>query len=356
MKRYSRQGFTLIELLVVIAIIAVLIGLLLPAVQKVRDAASRMNSQNNLKQLALACHAFDSAKGAFPGYLPAPGGSSITSYGYSVHASILPFIEQEPLAKAFDPTKQLLFFGVAPRGTLNPDLAPIAVTPIKTFLNPGDGQNPICTTISSGEAPHAGTNYGVNIGSGLDPNDPVNNPRSTNGTDMRYPTDGVFWSGSRVRIADITDGSSNTLILAEILRGPDVSLTTTPFSALNTHQRQRMYANASSGRRPAGAPGGVIPSLNLGDATNATSWNGVRGGSWSWGQPYTNSFNAAMTPNNSSPDISAHGQGWFSARSPFPGGVNVAFADGSVRFVLDGVNLSVWRGMATRSGGEVISE
>src|SRR5438874_1876410 len=109
----SRIGFTLIELLVVIAIIAVLIGLLLPAVQKVRDAAARASDQNNLKQMALACHSFESANGSLPGYLPASSGQSVTSYGYSVHARILPYIEQEPLAKTFDPTAQQLFFGSA---------------------------------------------------------------------------------------------------------------------------------------------------------------------------------------------------------------------------------------------------
>jgi len=356
MDRNPRSAFTLIELLVVIAIIAVLIGLLVPAVQKVRDAANRMSSQNNLKQIALACHNFESSKGTLPGYQPAPVGSSVTAYGYSVHSFILPFIEQEPLGKTFDPNTQQLFFGSAPSGTFNPALAATAVTPIKTFLNPGDGQDPICTIISGG-VPHAGTNYGANIGSGLDANDAVNNPAKSNGTDMRFPSDGLFWSGSKVRISDILDGSSNTLMFAEILRGPNASLTGTSISALTSFQRQRLYASASAGRSPvATAPGGLNPALTGAEANSATSWTGNRGGSWIWGQPYTNGFTTAMTPNSTTPDVSGHGQGWFTSRGPFSGGVNAALADGSVRFFRDGIAMNVWRGMATRMGGEIVQD
>jgi prepilin-type N-terminal cleavage/methylation domain-containing protein len=347
-----RAGFTLIELLVVIAIIAVLIGLLLPAVQKIRTAALRMSSANNLKQIALGCHNFESANGAFPGYQPAPNGLSLTSYGYSVHAFVLPYIEQEPLGRTFDPNSQRLFNGSAPFGTLNPALAATAVNPVKTFLNPGDGQDPVCTIISGG-SPHAGTNYAANLGSGLDPNDTANNPARSNGTDLRHPTDGMFWCGARVRFADVIDGTTNTLLFAEILRGPNANVTATPFSALTPDQRRRLIANASAGRSPSPAPGGLNPPLTAADALNATDWKGYRGGSWIWGQPYTNGFNAALTPNSPTPDVTGHGQGWLAARSPFPGGVNVALTDGSVRFVRDSIALPTWRAMATRAGGEV---
>lgn len=351
----SRPAFTLIELLVVIAIIAILIGLLLSAVQKVREAAARMSDQNNLKQLALASHNFESSNGRLPGYQPAPSGASLTSYGYSVHAFLLPFIEQEPLSQTFDPNTQQLFTGMAPFGTLNPILAPIAITPVKTFLNPADGQDPICT-IMSGGYPHAGTNYAANIGSGLDANDLANNPSRSNGTDIRFPSDGLFWSGSKIQITDVTDGTSNTLMFADIMRGPNASISGIAWSSLSPDQQRRMYASVSVGRSSIStAPGGLNPPINTTDVVNATKWSGNRGGSWIWGQPYTNGFTTALPPNSSTPDAAGHGQGWFSSRSPYSGGVNAALADGSVRFFRESINIATWRALATRASGEIIN-
>lgn len=160
--------------------------------------------------------------------------------------------------------------------------------------------------------------------------------------DPRLPTDGLFWYGSKVRITDIADGSSNTLVWSQCLRGTNGStLTGTPRSALYYEQRRRMYANLPG--RGVLATGGLNPQLNETEAENATTWVSNRGGSWIWGNGSVIGFVAYLPPNSPIPDAAAHRQGWFSARSKFSGGVNVALADGSVRFVRDSIAMPTWR-------------
>jgi prepilin-type N-terminal cleavage/methylation domain-containing protein len=348
------RAFTLIELLVVIAIIAILIGLLLPAVQKVREAAARMSSQNNLKQLGLALHSYESANGRVPGMLAA-GAANATSFGYSVHAQLLPYIEQENLGRTFD-TTQPLFVGTFPTPSfqLNPTVAPAAGTVVKTFLCPADGQNPLFTT-NSGGGVHAGTNYVVNLGSG------AGGPGATavNGYDTRFPSNGMFFYGPGVRFADITDGTSNTMFMSQALLGLNVNLTK-PFGDLTPDERRRQTASLS-GRGLFTGPGGTNPGFGASppigptDFQSATSWRGTRGGSWIWANANVNGFTAALPPNSTDPDSTAHGLGWLSARSNFSGGVNVCLGDGSVRFVRNAISIATWRGLATRAGGEVFA-
>jgi prepilin-type N-terminal cleavage/methylation domain-containing protein/prepilin-type processing-associated H-X9-DG protein len=350
----SRFAFTLIELLVVIAIIAILIGLLVPAVQKVREAADRMRSQNNLKQLGLALHAYESANSKLPG-MKSAGTTNATSFGYSVHAQLLPYIEQENLGKQIDLT-QPLFVGVFPTPSfqLNPAVATAAGTVVKTFLCPGDGQQPLFT-INSGGGTHAGTNYVVNLGSGL-----AGAGSSTpNGYDTRFPSDGMFYYGPGLRFGDIMDGTSNTMFMSQCLLGMNQNLTK-PFAELSSDEKRRQAASLSGRGLYTGSSGanpgyGASPPIGATDYQSATSWRGNRGGSWVWANALVNGYTAALTPNSPDPDATAHGIGFLSARSNFSGGVNVCFGDGSVRFIRDSISITAWRAFATRAGGEVIN-
>jgi prepilin-type N-terminal cleavage/methylation domain-containing protein len=348
-----RPAFTLIELLVVTAIIAVLLGLLLPAVQKVREAAARMSSQNNLKQLGLALHNYEGVNGRLPGMLPVAGVSNGTSFGYSIHAQLLPYIEQEPLGRQFDMT-QPLFLGTFPGITLNPAVVPAAGTVVKTFLCPGDGRQPLFT-VNSGGGTHAGTNYVVNLGSG-----PAGaGAAAPNGYDTRFPSDGLFYYGPGLRFADVTDGTTNTMFMSQCLLGLNQNLTK-PFADLSRDERRRQTASIPGKglyTGPGGAnPGyGASPPIGPTEFQTATSWRGNRGGSWIWANATVNGFTAALTPNSADPDSTAHGLGFLSARSNFSGGVNVCFGDGGVRFVRDSIALTTWRALATRAGGEVVT-
>jgi prepilin-type N-terminal cleavage/methylation domain-containing protein/prepilin-type processing-associated H-X9-DG protein len=334
----SRGGFTLIELLVVIAIIGVLVGLLLPAVQKVREAANRMSCTNNLKQLGLAMHNYEITYTFFPGMDAALG-------GWSALARSLSYIEQDTLGKQIDFT-QLLFLGNAPFFTLNPAYVQVAGTRVKTFLCPSDpnGTNVLYTdNVITPTAPMAGTNYVANMGSGMGTN-----------YDHRAATDGLFWLGSRLSIRDITDGTSNTMLISETLLGPGTDLTG-PYSSLSAATVQRVYASVSGSHTPLSAGNGVTPALNSNEYQTATSWKGNRGGSWAWTSLQGAMYDAFLPPNAATPDVSAHGQGFFSARSLHAGGVNVCFADGSVRFITNSIATNTWQWMSTRAGGEIIT-
>jgi prepilin-type N-terminal cleavage/methylation domain-containing protein len=210
-----RRGFTLIELLVVIAIIAILIGLLLPAVQKVREAAARMQCSNNLKQMALGMHNYHDTMGVFPW---GRSKGAIDSPSWAV--LILPYIEQDNLWKRFtDPNIDGVNYPMITRGA-----NPVAIThnlirsqfrntgamkiPIKLYNCPSQPGHPIVSdTLTSGTSSTEGTcgDYGVNYGSGTSTAD------AENGTfqwSMGAPAYGR-------RIADITDGTSNTILIGE---------------------------------------------------------------------------------------------------------------------------------------------
>ncbi len=331
----STRGFTLIELLVVIAIIAVLIALLLPAVQAAREAARRIQSTNNLKQLGLALHNYESGHGCFPG----SGGQA--SSGFSAVARLLPYLEG---GAAFNAANFSLRLGSGPPTfSFHPAQTTASRTVIASLLCPSDGHDPLYPSYYQ-SVPTAGTNYVVNVGSGT-------------GTfyDSRYPTDGVFWDNSAVTFAGIVDGTSNTMFMSQCYLGAGFDAT----GSIPGDRVRQMVNIASIVKPTTKTPGGYTPAMNDPDlvalTASPTAWSGTRGVAWLVGTQAMSGFTAYLTPNSKTPDAYGHGFGWMAARGPHPGGVLTLMGDGSVRFVKDSVDLSAWRALATRAGGEVVS-
>jgi len=321
-------GFTLIELLVVIAIIAVLIGLLLPAVQKVRETANRMRCQNNLKQIALAAHNYHDTNNRFPGGIE-QGGARTTS----LFVELLPLIEQDPLYHQWDFTNPAAN-GVARAGTI-----------LKSYLCPSHQGADVLLTLTTGQ--YALSTYGGNGGTQPFPPD-------------LSPCDGVFHTtgpGSKpkasqcgVRILDITDGTSNTLFFGERVVGDNNldSYLSAPFDATPMPPLQP----ASTYMVWATPPGPNAAGCLIGSTVTINHKHG---------SPYIPPIPPPppMIP-PPPPKISwaTLGPQWWSRLgamgSYHTGGVNAALADGSVRFLRDSADITALRSISTRAGGETL--
>jgi prepilin-type processing-associated H-X9-DG protein len=298
MRTRTRPAFTLFQLLIILAILAILLGLLLPAVARTREAAARMQSQNNMKQIGLAIHNYHDVNGFFP--------SGNNDKNYSASAVLLPYIEQDNLYKLIDFTKEM------------DDKANDTVrkTIVKTFLNPMD----------PGQAPKefGATNYLYSAGSQASLTD----------------NDGVFYQNSKLRLTDVTDGTSNTLMTGETLKGDGGT------KAVDV-KRQHVLLKKDDLK-------GIKADAGVQDFKDSKNVVGDRCASWMDGRFLQGTYNGMLLPNDEKPDVNCAGAGGVSALRSLGEKINVGFCDGSVRAINTKFKPEIWKALMTRAGGEVI--
>jgi prepilin-type N-terminal cleavage/methylation domain-containing protein/prepilin-type processing-associated H-X9-DG protein len=307
----SRKGFTLIELLVVIAIIAILIGLLLPAVQKVREAAARAQCQNNLKQFGLGVHNYIGVRQELP-----PG---VDPMRFAAQVHLLPYLEQDNVHKAINFTIQAQAAGNnAPRAMVIP-----------IFLCPSDPQNEV-------PAGWSGNNYVCNYGAEITWQLPV-----TNGPFGMFAPKGQSFPGA------ITDGTSNTVCASERLKGDWSNAVATPRTDL-----------INPGSPPTTLDQAVTTCMAADPKNLSFQFRSDNGAYWIQGQ-HTTLYMHVNTPNKQSCGWPANfGGNNTMAQSPSSGhtnGINTLMCDGSVRYVSDNVNIVTWRALGTRNGSETFA-
>jgi prepilin-type N-terminal cleavage/methylation domain-containing protein/prepilin-type processing-associated H-X9-DG protein len=333
--RHGPRAFTLIELLVVIAIIAVLIGLLLPAVQKVREAAQRMQCQNNLKQIGLAVHNYENAMGKFP---PA----EIYPRRVTVQIVILPYIEQSAL-------QGLATLNPGTNTNLNGDASANATACKKQIV-------PLFQCPSEESVLKNGTNgtsnYFANGGLVTDTTTPALGGAFSMAKPIPFPpstsTDGTVREGWTAQIKDFTDGMSNTSMFSEVKR---TTYVTEEADNILILQRPATWNDDPTAVNECKQ---FVQSTSSSNAPFTYLGNQYWRGAIVWTSIYSHTLPPNSTTIRGNCVDSSLVKGHIPARSYHTGGVNTVACDGSVRFVRDSVDPAAWRAYGTRAGGEPI--
>jgi prepilin-type N-terminal cleavage/methylation domain-containing protein/prepilin-type processing-associated H-X9-DG protein len=348
MAKRQERGFTLIELLVVIAIIAVLIALLLPAVQAAREAARRIQCVNNLKQLGLAVHNYESSNGVLPPQMVLTfntAGAVAWKSTWGASSRIMPYLEQGAVYNTINYTNKVS----------DPSNATAVATQLKVFLCPSETNSQAYTSTSTTTgvvSTYGLSNYGWCEGTWY----------TFGGFGGGGPNPSAFGSNMSRPFAGFTDGLSNTLLNAEVkaytqayhdcptipapatTATPDVSTVLASIAASPT-------AGCKAATAPAGFPGGGHTH-------------------WSNGNSFYDGMTTALPPNTKSPagspaydtDMSSNDEddggptyAAVTSRSYHSGGVNTLFGDGSVKFIKNSISVQIWRALGTVGGGEIVS-